>query len=78
MAKEIFLFEFYFHVFYLIKICFETLTLKRDLVSKNENLRSLHKLTQPGKVEKFRPIPEPIRLQDSQNSARSRIEEKIK
>ena len=25
-----------------------------------------------GKIEKFRPLPQPIRLQDSQNSARSR------
>ena len=29
-----------------------------------------------GKIEKFRPYPEPIRLQDPQNSARSRIEKK--
>ena len=30
-----------------------------------------------GKIEKFRPLPKPIRLQDSQNSARSRIENKL-
>ena len=30
-----------------------------------------------GKIEKSGPLPGPIRLQDSQNSARSRIEKKI-
>ena len=30
-----------------------------------------------GKIEKFCPLPGPIRLQDSQNSARLRIEKKI-
>ena len=29
-----------------------------------------------GKIEKFRPLPEPIRLHDLQNSARSRTEKK--
>ena len=31
-----------------------------------------------GKIETFRLLPEPIRLQDSQDSARLRIEKKIK
>jgi len=31
----------------------------------------------PGKIENFRPLPEPIRLQDLENSAHSQAKKKI-
>ena len=68
-----------------IKICFETLLYVNGFGGKKWKFKVI---TQPlptrarippglaGNIEKFYPLPEPIRLQDSQNSARSRIEKK--
>ena len=86
--KEILLFEFYFQTSCLIKICFETRTseckwfgvkkwtFKVITQAHATRARILPRLA--GKIEKFCLLPEPIRLQDLQNSTHSRIEKKIK
>ena len=85
--REIFLFAFYLHASCLIKICFETLTSvckrfgvkkwKFKIITQAHTTRARIPPRLAGKIEEFRLLPEPIRLEDSQNSARRALRKTI-